>query len=226
MRRPRRPMSTLLLGLSPRTDDDERQQMHALAGQGWSLRQIGRHLGRDHHAVRRCLARPTDYRIKYPDRPRDHRGCFVRREEYLQQLTLLTEAEQELRAVRDRVETAQRGQHPSPEEWMELQQRVRRLQALKTQLASGSVLSSRAPSPPAPAAQRRGIEPQHVRRDALLRRIQRGRSRSVSHPDGINLMCEFERLEDQLRAAQSVGHLLAIELKLGELESRAGPVEP
>ena len=150
MRRPRRPMSTLLLGLSPRTDDDERQQMHALAGQGWSLRQIGRHLGRDHHAVRRCLARPTDYRIKYPDRPRDHRGCFVRREEYLQQLTLLTEAEQELRAVRDRVETAQRGQHPSPEEWMELQQRVRRLQALKTQLASGSVLSSRAPSPPAP----------------------------------------------------------------------------
>lgn len=75
---------------------------------------------------------------------------------------------------------------------------------------------------PPQASSFRGIEPQHVWRDVLLQRIQRGRSRSVSHPDGINLMCEFERLEDRLREAHTDAELAAIELKLGELESRAG----
>ncbi len=140
----------------------------------------------------------------------------MRREEYLQRLARLSETEQELqklKALRDRLEAALRGQHPSPQEWRELQQRVRRLQPSNTQRpASDPVVDNR----------RAGIEPQHVRRDRLMRRIQRGRSRSVSHPDGINLMCEFERLEDRLRVARTDAELTAVELKLGELESRAG----
>lgn len=120
--------------------DAERQRFHDLAARRLSARRIGRTLGWDHHTVRRWLSRAVDYRVKYPSRPRGPRGRFValqygqrlapRIESRILPVLAPVDVPHERKALAARLQAALDGSQPlCAQEAMDIEQRVRRLQA-------------------------------------------------------------------------------------------------